>query len=301
MINDRSIYFQIPKVNHEGFFVQYDDLPHFYDQLHHHPELQLVYIMEGSGDLFAGDRIIHFEGGDLFLIGSNQNHLFKSDQEYYDEESNKHSKSISVFFNRKSLREGFFELVETNTIKNLIERSGRSIRFSGTVAHAIGPQMLRLINRNDFNRFLEILSILHRLGETADYEYLASVSWDNPPTYKESQKINAIINFILNNYKRDIQLDEVAQVANYSKATFCRFFRQRTRKTFTRFLNEVMVANARRLLIKTDLNVSQICYESGFNNVSNFNRQFKRITGLTPKAYLKKYENSQDEMPQSSS
>lgn len=155
--------------------------------------------------------------------------------------------------------------------------------------------MLRLINRTDFMRFLEILSILHQLGETTEYEYLASVSRDNPPTYKESQKINAIINFILNNYKRPIQLDEVAKVANYSKATFCRFFRQRTRKTFTRFLNEVRIANARRLLLKTDLNVSQVCYESGFNNVSNFNRQFKRITGLTPKAYLKKYESSQDE------
>ncbi len=295
MISDRSIYFQIPKVSREGFFVQYDDLLHFYDQLHHHPELQLVYIIEGAGDLFAGDRITHFEAGDLFLIGPNQNHLFKSDPEFFGKECKKHSRSVSVFFHNKSLGDGFFELVETSAIKNLIQRSGRSIRFSSSVAQLIGPQMLRLINRTDFMRFLEILSILHQLGETTEYEYLASVSRDNPPTYKESQKINAIINFILNNYKRPIQLDEVAKVANYSKATFCRFFRQRTRKTFTRFLNEVRIANARRLLLKTDLNVSQVCYESGFNNVSNFNRQFKRITGLTPKAYLKKYESSQDE------
>ena len=296
MISDRSIYFQLPKVNREGFFVQYDDLAHFYDQLHHHPELQLVYIIEGSGDLFVGDQISHFVPGNLFLIGSNQSHLFKSDPLYFTPKCQKHSRSISVFFHMKSLGDGFFDIIETTNIKNLINRSSRGIRFSSSIAHQIAPQMIALINRSDFSRFLKILSILHQLAETTDYEYLASAGRDNPPTYRESQKINAIINFILNNYKRDIQLDEVAKVANYSKATFCRFFRQRTRKTFTRFLNEVRIANARRLLLKTDLNVSQICYESGFNNVSNFNRQFKRITGLTPKAYLKKYENSQDEM-----
>lgn len=288
-MNDSSIYFQIPKIEKEGFVVQYDDLDHFYDQLHHHPELQLIYIIEGTGDLFVGDSITPFEDGDLFLMGSNQSHLFKSDSKYFEKSYEGNSRSISIFFNEFSLGEGFFDIAETTTIRNLIDRSDRCLQFHRDVSEYFGARMKKLLNTTGFDRFLDILSILNELAQSNKYEYLASISSSQPPNDKESERINNVINYILSHYKEDIELQTIAEVANYSKAAFCRFFKQRTRKTFSEFLNEVRIAQACKLLRNRDLNISQICYESGYNNVSNFNRQFKKITGTTPKSYIKKF------------
>lgn len=291
-MSDKSIYFKIPKTGSQGFFIQYDDLPHFYDQLHHHPELQLAYILEGTGDLFLGDTITSFGPGDIFMIGSNQSHLFKSDPEYFEENSDKNSRSIAVFFHEQSLGEGFFDISEMSIIRHLIERANRGIKFFPEVAQQVGSRIEQLLNKSGFPRFIEVISILHELAESNDYKYLAEISSPHPPSDQESKKANDVINYILNHYKEDIELETIADVANYSKAAFCRFFKQRTRKTFSQFLNEVRISQACKLLQKTDLNISQICYESGYNNISNFNRQFKKNTGLTPREYVQKYERS---------
>ncbi|MDZ7694032.1 MAG: AraC family ligand binding domain-containing protein [Balneolaceae bacterium] len=130
MTDPQSIYFKLPKTGKEGFFTQYDDQPHFYDQLHHHPELQLMYVINGTGDLYIGDSITSFTAGDLFLIGSNQNHLFKSDSKYYTDNCFEKSTSISVFFHDQSLGKDFFEISEMSTIRHLIERANRGCVFS---------------------------------------------------------------------------------------------------------------------------------------------------------------------------
>ncbi|WP_138431370.1 AraC family transcriptional regulator [Fodinibius saliphilus] len=291
MASSNSIYFQIPKIDEEGIVVQYDNQPHFYDQLHHHPELQLVYILEGTGDLFIGDSITTFKPGNLFLFGSNQSHILKSDNKYFQDDCQQLSRSVSIFFHKTSLGKGFFDISETAIIKKLIKRANRGLAFSSEVAQKIGNRMQALLNISGFDRFLETLSILHDLSQTEKYAYLAQQSSTHPPDDKESERINNIINYILNHYKEDIKLETIAEVANYSKTSFCRFFKKRTRKTFTQFLNEVRIAQACKLLRNTDLNISQICYESGFNNVSNFNRQFKRITDTTPRKYADKFDS----------
>lgn len=291
-MEDHSIYFRIPKTEKEGFLVQYDEMPHFYDRLHHHPEIQLIYILEGTGDLFVGDTITPFEAGNLFLIGSDQSHLFKSDPKYFEENFSLISRSIMIFFQERTFGEGFFDIVETSSIRNLVQRSKLGIQFSTSVSEKVGRRFKNLLNMSGFDRFIEILSILNDLAESTDYKNLSSISSLLPPTDEESQKVNDVINYILTNYRSDIELQKVANIANYSKAAFCRFFKQRTRKTFSRFLNEVRIAHACKLLHDTDLNVSQIGYDSGFKNISNFNRQFKKITGLTPMAYTKKYKKS---------
>ncbi|HKJ31821.1 MAG TPA: AraC family transcriptional regulator [Balneolales bacterium] len=291
-MEDKSIYFQIPKTEKEGFVVQYDELPHFYNRLHHHPELQLIYILDGSGDLFVGDTITPFGPGCLFLIGSNQSHLFKSEPEYFEDDPDLTARSISIFFHEQTLGERFFDIVETSAIKHLIERSKLGTQFFPSTAHKAGIKIKELLEISGFERFIAILSLLNELAESGEYKHLATISEAHPPSDEESQKVNDVITFILTHYKDDIELQKVADIANYSKAAFCRFFKQRTRKTFSRFLNEVRVAQACKLLHHTDLNISQIGYESGFNNISNFNRQFKRITGMTPMNYLKKYKES---------
>lgn len=289
-MQDKSIFFRIPKTKKEGFIVEYETLPHMYDKLHYHPEMQLIYILEGTGDLFVGDSFVSYEPGNLYLIGPNQSHVFKSDAVYFDETKQLECKTISIFFHEKSLGNGFFSIEETSEIRSLLERSGRGIQFTTDIAGVVGPRILKLLDLTGFDRLLEILSILNLLSSCEDYKYLATMNAPVPSNDAKNQKVNKVFNYIIDNFNKDIKLEDVAKVANYSQAAFCHFFKQHTQKTFVQFLIELRVSNACKMLRNSDFNISQICYECGFNNVSNFNRQFKKITGLSPSAYVKKYE-----------
>lgn len=289
-MNDKSIFFRLPKTGKEGFLIENDQLPYFYDKLHFHPEMQLKYIIEGTGDLFVGDTFVPFEPGDLFLIGSNQSHVFKSDLIYYENKPGLTAHSVSIFFQEESLGKGFFNIEEVSEIRRLIERSGRGLKFTKSVSRQVGPRIANIPKTQGFARFIEILHILHDLAMVEGYKYLATVNTHTPLSDRESEKVNEVINFIIQNYRDDIKLEDVANIANYSQAAFCHFFKQHTRKTFVQFLIEVRVSKACKMLRNSDMNVSQICYDCGFNNVSNFNRQFKKITGLSPTAYTRKYK-----------
>lgn len=289
-MQDKSIFFRLPKTGEEGFIVEYETRPYMYDKLHYHPEIQLIHILEGTGDLFAGDSFISYRPGNLFLIGSNQSHVFKSDPAYFDEKKHLECKTISIFFHENSLGNRFFNIDETSEIRSLLERSGRGIQFNSPIADAMGPKILNLLDLDGFERLLEILSILNQLANCEDFEYLATRNTPIPSNDQKTQKVNKVINYIINNFSKDIKLEDVAKVANYSPSAFCHFFKQHTQKTFVEFLIELRVSNACKMLRNSDFNISQICYECGFNNVSNFNRQFKKIMGLCPSDYVKKYE-----------
>ena len=289
-MEDDSIYFRLPKTSSKGFILEYQELPHMYDRLHYHPEMQLIYIVEGTGDLFAGDSFISYGPGDLFLIGPSQSHVFKSDPKYFEDLDEYRCKTMSVFFRKKSLGERFFELDETADIRQLIERSGRGIQFDASVSKVEGPKVLELLEQNDFDRLISILSILNALATTENFRYLATMSSSVPLSDQKNKKVNKVFNYILDHFHEDIKLEDVATIANYSQAAFCHFFKDHTQKTFVQFLIEVRISNACKMLRNTDYNISQICYESGFNNVSNFNRQFKKLIGMSPSAYIKNYK-----------
>lgn len=292
-MDDNSIYFRLPKTSSKGFIVEFHELAHMYDRLHYHPEMQLIYIVAGTGDLFAGDSFISYGPGDLFLIGPNQSHVFKSDPVYFEEQDDKQCRSISVFFHEKSLGDGFFNLDETAEIRNLIERSGRGIHFDSSVSNIVGEKIFSLLDLEGFDRFMEILSILDILSTTEEFAYLATMNSSVPLSDQKNQKVNKVFNYILNHFHEDIKLEDVANIANYSQAAFCHFFKEHTQKTFVQFLIEVRISNACKMLRNTDFNISQICYESGFNNVSNFNRQFKKLIGMSPSAYIKNYKEKE--------
>src|SRR5690625_2185715 len=139
-MNDKSIFFRLPKTGKEGFLVENDRMPFFYDKLHYHPELQLKYIVEGSGDLVVGDIFIQFEAGDLFLIGSNQSHVFKSESRYYDPASGLNSHSVSIFFHRESLGKGFFNIDAISEIRKLTKRSGRGWKLRTSSSEEMGER-----------------------------------------------------------------------------------------------------------------------------------------------------------------
>ncbi|MCG8475350.1 MAG: AraC family transcriptional regulator [Cytophagales bacterium] len=288
----KPLLFKIPTSEKESFRVQLDDQAYFYDPLHFHPELQLTYIVEGTGTFFIGDHIQNFKAGDVILIGSNLTHVFRNEKAYYEEGSTLRAKAISVFFTETSFGEKFFSLPEAYLIKRLLQKSVRGLMFKKVARQKIASKMRVLYQKEGFDRMLYFLELLQEMARTEDIEFLSSIGYSRYLRESDSKKINDVFEFVLANFSKPIKLQEVADIANMSVTSFCRYFKLRTRKTFSLFLNEIRVGHACKLLKENQFNISEICYECGFNNISNFNRQFKAITDFTPTEYKKRYTNN---------
>lgn len=288
----KALLFRNPKTEKESFHVQVDRLPHFYDTLHYHPEVQVTLILEGTGTLFIGDCIEQFGPGDLIVIGANLPHVMRNDQEYYEEGSGLMSHAISIYFRQEAFGDRFFELPETRHIREWIHKAARGVRLRHQLNAAVASDITRMPELENFERFRSLLSILHYLANNDSYEYLSSVSFSTPQKDTDSQKINDVFDYVMQHFAEEIRLESVAEIAHMSPTAFCRYFKQRTRKTFSRFLNEVRVGNACKLLLEGDHTISEVSFRCGYNNISNFNRQFKSIAKFTPSEYVQKFRQT---------
>ena len=258
----------------------------FYGSLHVHAELQLTYILKGQGTAYIGDRIEQFESGDVFLLGPDLPHVFK------DEWAGKEEgiESYSVFFLPDFLGEGFLTLPESRAIKQLIERSERGIKFVGSLKNQQANNIINIFEKTGLEKLIMLVSMLEEIAHSDQCILLASNNFQKPRKSSDGKKINDVFDFLMKNYTKSIRLNEVAATAHMSPAAFCRYFKQHTRKTYTQFLNEIRVGQACKLLSDKNRTISQVCYQTGYNNLSNFNRQFKGITGLSPRDYAKQQE-----------
>jgi len=279
--------FKIPKTETESFRIQIDESPYFYDTLHKHDEIQITLIVKSEGTLICGDYIGEFEEGDLFIVGANQPHVLRNNKEFYEDDSSG-AYAISLFFDRNSFGRDFFGLPESNELNVFLKRTKRGLKFSDKIRDKIKPIMFSIGYQVGINRIIEMLKVIQLLAEAADYSYLASPHEIKDYDETEGKRMNLIFQFTLKEYYRDITLAEVADLASMTSNAFCRYFKKRTRKTYVNFLNEIRIASACKLLKNKDLTIAQICYQSGFNNLSHFNRNFKKIQGCSPSEYVKK-------------
>ena len=287
----KPLLFKNPKTEKASFHTQEDKSYFFYDVLHYHPELQLTAIIKSEGTFFVGDKIDRFNEGDVFILGSNLPHVLRNDEEYYAENDELIAHGVSAYFKMESFGQTFFELPEMHAIKSFLDKTSRGMRITGETRNKVFPKIIELNNIEGFNRLISLLDILKDLSVSEDIEYLSGISYSSPQKDTDNQKINDVFEFVMKNYHQKITLEEVADIAYMSPTAFCRFFKQRTRKTFSKFINEVRVGNACKLLMTGKYNISEICYMCGFNNISNFNRQFKSITDYTPSEYLNAQRN----------
>lgn len=286
----RALSFKIPKTENQSFRVQIDDMPLFYDQFHYHPEIQISIIFRGSGTRFIGDNINSFQSGQVFVIGSNIPHVFRSDKSEF-EKFGQNSYSVSLYFKEDSLGSGFFDLPENVFIKDFINLTAKGIEIVGESRSIIIEKVIEIVELNGFPRLIKFLEILAELSNKENHKYLCKGIYSVQYNERDGKKMNDVLGFVFDNFSKNIRLEDVSSIAGMSQTSFCRFFKSRTRKTFINFLNEIRIGEACKLLGKDGLNVSEICYAVGFNNISNFNRKFKEITNYTPKEYLNKYKN----------
>ena len=282
-MSKKVVAFNVPQTEHEVVRVQVDAVPHFYDQLHQHPEIQIMWIESGEGTLIAGDYVGRFKSGEVYVLGSGQPHVFRCDQTYYHTDTGLSASSISLYFSEKYFGKELWGSNELRTLREFVANGQQGFQIDTPASvYAIGI-IRKLPESKGLERMVSFFSLLALLAGTPHKRKLSLQS--GHLQMSEERRMNAIVEFTFKESHRKIYITEVAQHANLSVEAFCRYFKLHTRKTYVNFLHEVRISHACQLLIREDTSVQQVCYQTGFSNISNFNRIFKKITRKTPLAF----------------
>lgn len=246
---------------------------------HYHPEVELVYVNGGCGKRQIGSHISYYRNGDLILIGSLLPHCSFTDS------LTGHECESVVQFRQDLLGDYFFEAPELRGIRNLLERAKKGIVFHGNTKRRIGAMIEELRHKEAFPRLMGLLEVLKELEKADNYTILNAGGFVLETSFQDNDRINIIFNFVKKEFTRSISLDEISQKVSMTNPAFCRYFKKITGKTFTRFVNEYRLAHAAKLLHEKQISITDVCFESGFNNFSHFNKQFKAFTGKSPSVY----------------
>lgn len=266
--------------------VKWDDFPHFTYPWHFHSEYEIVFVLKSSGKRFVADNAEPFGDGDIVLLGSNLPHFWKSESE---DGSENRVNAIVVQFHCDFFREEINSYPEFHRINELLKRATRGVHFTQPSGEKIGRMLKRLLKLNGLERMLYFIKLMDVMARNENYRLLASKRYHLEEHKELNSRLDKIMHFINTNYQRKITQEEVASKIGMTTAAFCRYFKEKTGKGFIYFINEMRIGYACKLLIENHLSISQICFECGFNNLSNFNRMFKRQTGNTPGEYQQQF------------
>jgi AraC-like DNA-binding protein len=285
----KPLLLKIPYHLHHSFSVRKDINPYFYNHWHYHPELELTYIQKGTGTRFIGDNIERFAPGDLILVGSGLPHMWRSDQHYFDRSTSELSEAIVVHFKSDFGGSELLNLPELSAIKELLTRALQGLRIQGTTQVQVSYLLKKLLLAEGVNRFIELFKILQVISESGETSTISSLAFGYPANETDTQRLNKIYTYTLNHFSQKIKLEDVASIVHLSTSAFCRYFKSHTHKTYIKFLQEVRISHACKLLLEDKYSVNQICLESGFQDWSNFNRYFKEIKKQTPTQYYQQH------------
>lgn len=249
------------------------------DVWHYHPEIELVYVNGGSGKRQIGSHISYYTDGDLILIGGNLPHCGLTNEQT----GNKNETVIQLL--PDFLGTTFFKTIEMRNIQNLFNQSSVGIAFKGQTKEKIGAKIELMDTQNPFEKLLTLLSVLNELHESKDYTLLNANGFSLQTQVHDNDKINVIFNFVKDHFNEPISLEDMSNLVSMTEPSFCRFFKKITNKTFTAFVNEYRVVHACKLLAEKPISISEVSYESGFNNFSHFNKLFKEHTGKSASQY----------------
>lgn len=272
-----------------SFSARQDLAPNINNLWHYHPEIELVYFKQGYGTQFIGDNISQFFTGHVALIGPNLPHYWKFDDCFFNKSSNLNVEVCAVHFNKDFWGETFLQLPENTGINDTLQKSLRGIQITGDASLEIGALIEKLVYTEGTRKITLLLEVLLLIDECKQTEVLASLGFQHNFQESEKDRIHDIYNYSIANFKKKITLEEISAVAKVSSNSFCKYFKHKSRKTYSQFINEIRVSHACKLLVENELQVKEICYESGFYNFASFHQFFKKITGKSPLAYQKSF------------
>lgn len=285
-------FHRVPTPSLSSFSIRHDIATNFGTDWHYHPELELHYVIRGEGVRLIGDNISNFLAGELVFLGANLPHMWQSNKEFYEKDPQKKIEALVLHFLPNCLGNDFLALPEAYLIPLLFQKAKKGMLIYGETKKRIIDLLGEAKEATDMKKVITLITTLKILAETEEYLTIANphgfykVKNDN-----EIDRINKVCSYTLNNFKKEITLDEIAEIANLSVTSFCRYFKSITKKTYYDFLIEIRISHACRMLIEDTLPTEMICFECGFNNVSNFYRHFKKVTNMTPLEYKKVYHS----------
>ena len=270
-----------------SFAVAMHDFPYFLKVWHYHEELELVYVIKSQGTRFIGDSIERFQEGELVLIGSNLAHLFQNDDVYFEENSTLRAEACVIHFHPDFLNTQLANIPEFREISQLIERAKLGLKFSATTSQQVGQLMQEMNALTGLDRMLALLKVLGLLSKAPDTETIASPGFINHFAQARDAKLDKVYDYVMNHFQEPIVVDDIADLVSMNKSSFCRYFKKITQKTFTEFLNDIRIGFACKLLTEKRMGILEISYHCGYNNISHFNRQFRKKMGMSPSGYLR--------------
>ncbi len=275
----------------KSFIVYHETNP--FSRYHYHEEFELVLILKGRGKRIVGDHIDRFRKNDLVLVGPNLPHEWLCDREYYEHQNGFQGEGIVYQFLYDFLGQRFFEMPENYILNKLLKDSNRGIRFYGETKKQIIDIMLKSYKGDSIEKLYSLIEIFKLLAKTHNYQPLSSPGFIGTLFFKSNQPVQKAGEYIHQNFNREININELLQITNMSNTAFCMAFKKTFRMTFKEYLLNTRVGYACKLLTDDGMTIAQIAYSSGFENISNFNKQFKKIKGVTPSQFQSKLEDEQ--------
>lgn len=283
------IQFKVPAETDKSLHIQHDKLHDFYPYFHQHEEFQFMLILKGEGTLYLADSFHSFGVNDIFLIGSNQPHVFRRSP--WNSIEKEEIETISIFFSLTARLSGFFSLYELKNIKDFILQNKQGFKVPAAYTSGIKKRILLLKQAEMLDQLVQFCLLLKDLSLISrELQPLSQTALTN--TTGESHRINDICRYIKDNFRKDIDLEEVAKHACLTPPAFCRYFKKHTGLTFINYLNRMKIQEACKLITSQQHeNMAMVAYDSGFNSVTSFNRVFRNITGFSPKEFFDHYKN----------
>lgn len=277
----------VPKCGRESFRVREFALPEFASPWHFHPEIELAFIENGTGKRFVGDSIAPFGPGDLVLIGEDLPHVWRNNVPARSQADYAHS--IVVHFTAESFGAGFLNCAELQPVRKLLARARRGIGFGPQTSAAARPLLMGLKDLSGLPRLIRLLELFQLLASDGSSRSLSSTGFSPQLDPLAGERVNSAHQYVFRNFTGHIDHEEMARDAGMSASAFSRYFKRMTGRTVSEFVNEVRIGHARRLLIETDRTISEVAFASGFESLSNFNRRFRDISGISPREYRRRH------------
>lgn len=287
----QPIPFKITQNANASFHIQVNHFAYQYDKLHYHPEYQISLILKGSGQVAVGEMVSRFEPGDIYFLGPNVPHVFKNDASYFENPQQESTHMISIFFRDYSFGNNFFNLPEFQQIRQFLDQTVRGIKLDKELAVTLQPILFNIQQVSGAAKLINLLSLINQISLSTQWSFISQQYLPGSWMTSVDSSLDKVFSYIAQHFDQTISLEEVAKLTHLNKYAFCKYFKRVTHKSFVTYLNEFRVSIACKYLVKNTYSVSQIGFMSGFNNLSNFYRQFKKIMNCTPSKYRELYAN----------
>lgn len=271
----------------QSLIFRHFSLPYFDAPYHFHPEYELTLIIKSEGKRYIGNHVTDFGAGDLVLIGPNLPHCWKNETIGMEDSA----QAIVIQFKADFLGGDFFKIAEMQNIGHLLDKASSGVVITGATKKRIAREIRFLLNVPPIQRVLGLLDLLNTIASAPqDIQVLEHQAQTYQLAKVDLERINKVYAYVIENYTQEVHLETAAYLANMTETAFCRYFKKVTKKTFLDVVTEYRIKHACNLLVNTDKQVAEVCFESGFGNVSHFNKQFKTITGQSPLGYRKLFQ-----------